>query len=60
MPESLLQYYQRELQHLRLSAVEFARRFDRIATRLALKDGESKANVMLAPGDVIIIPESMF
>ena len=25
-----------------------------------LKDGESKANVMLAPGDVIIIPESMF
>lgn len=25
-----------------------------------LKNGESKANVMLAPGDVIIIPESMF
>jgi polysaccharide export outer membrane protein len=25
-----------------------------------LKDGESRANVMLAPGDVIIIPESMF
>ncbi|MCJ2181660.1 polysaccharide export protein [Novosphingobium sp. 1949] len=25
-----------------------------------LKDGDSKANVMLAPGDVIIIPESMF
>ncbi len=25
-----------------------------------LKKGESKANVMLAPGDVIIIPESMF
>ena len=25
-----------------------------------LKDGDSKANVMLEPGDVIIIPESMF
>ena len=25
-----------------------------------LKNGESRANVMLAPGDVIIIPESMF
>ena len=25
-----------------------------------LRDGESRANVMLAPGDVIIIPESMF
>ncbi|HKT85375.1 MAG TPA: XrtA/PEP-CTERM system exopolysaccharide export protein [Novosphingobium sp.] len=25
-----------------------------------LKDGDSKANVMLNPGDVIIIPESMF
>ena len=25
-----------------------------------LKKGESKANVMLSPGDVIIIPESMF
>jgi len=25
-----------------------------------LKRGDSKANVMLAPGDVIIIPESMF
>ena len=25
-----------------------------------LKKGESKANVMLKPGDVIIIPESMF
>jgi polysaccharide export outer membrane protein len=25
-----------------------------------LKKGESKANVMLEPGDVIIIPESMF
>ena len=25
-----------------------------------LKKGDSKANVMLAPGDVIIIPESMF
>lgn len=25
-----------------------------------LKDGDSKANVMLSPGDVIIIPESMF
>ncbi|MBT0669128.1 polysaccharide biosynthesis/export family protein [Novosphingobium profundi] len=25
-----------------------------------LKNGDSKANVMLAPGDVIIIPESMF
>ena len=25
-----------------------------------LKNGESQANVMLAPGDVIIIPESMF
>ena len=25
-----------------------------------LKDGDSKANVMLMPGDVIIIPESMF
>jgi polysaccharide export outer membrane protein len=25
-----------------------------------LKKGESRANVMLAPGDVIIIPESMF
>jgi polysaccharide export outer membrane protein len=25
-----------------------------------LKDGDSKANVMLKPGDVIIIPESMF
>ena len=25
-----------------------------------LKDGDSKANVMLQPGDVIIIPESMF
>ncbi len=25
-----------------------------------LKEGDSKANVMLAPGDVIIIPESMF
>lgn len=25
-----------------------------------LKNGESKANVMLSPGDVIIIPESMF
>lgn len=32
------------------------------ALRLAdlLKKGQSKANVMLAPGDVIIIPESMF
>lgn len=32
------------------------------ALRLAdlLKQGDSKANVMLAPGDVIIIPESMF
>jgi polysaccharide export outer membrane protein len=25
-----------------------------------LKKGDSKANVMLSPGDVIIIPESMF
>ena len=25
-----------------------------------LKRGDTKANVMLAPGDVIIIPESMF
>jgi polysaccharide export outer membrane protein len=25
-----------------------------------LKKGESRANVMLMPGDVIIIPESMF
>ena len=25
-----------------------------------LRRGDSKANVMLAPGDVIIIPESMF
>lgn len=25
-----------------------------------LKDGDSRANVMLRPGDVIIIPESMF
>jgi len=25
-----------------------------------LKKGDTKANVMLAPGDVIIIPESMF
>jgi polysaccharide export outer membrane protein len=25
-----------------------------------LKKGDSKANVMLMPGDVIIIPESMF
>ena len=25
-----------------------------------LKNGDSRANVMLAPGDVIIIPESMF
>jgi polysaccharide export outer membrane protein len=25
-----------------------------------LKKGKSKANVMLRPGDVIIIPESMF
>jgi polysaccharide export outer membrane protein len=25
-----------------------------------LKKGDSKANVMLTPGDVIIIPESMF
>ncbi|GAM07017.1 XrtA/PEP-CTERM system exopolysaccharide export protein [Novosphingobium sp. MBES04] len=25
-----------------------------------LKEGDSKANVMLSPGDVIIIPESMF
>jgi len=25
-----------------------------------LKKGQSKANVMLRPGDVIIIPESMF
>jgi polysaccharide export outer membrane protein len=25
-----------------------------------LKKGESEANVMLQPGDVIIIPESMF
>jgi polysaccharide biosynthesis/export protein len=25
-----------------------------------LKKGDSKANVMLAPGDVIIIPESSF
>jgi polysaccharide export outer membrane protein len=32
------------------------------AVRLAslLKDGDPKANVMLQPGDVIIIPESMF
>ncbi|HEX9807656.1 MAG TPA: polysaccharide export protein, partial [Alteraurantiacibacter sp.] len=25
-----------------------------------LKDGDTKANVLLQPGDVIIIPESMF
>jgi polysaccharide biosynthesis/export protein len=25
-----------------------------------LKKGDSRANVMLMPGDVIIIPESMF
>lgn len=34
---------------------EFALRIDDL-----LKKGESRANVMLRPGDVIIIPESMF
>tara|TARA_R110002096_G_scaffold176109_6_gene352170 strand:+ start:734 stop:1261 length:528 start_codon:yes stop_codon:yes gene_type:complete len=34
---------------------EFALRIDDL-----LKKGEAKANVMLRPGDVIIIPESMF
>ena len=34
---------------------EYALRINRL-----LKQGDSKANVQLAPGDVIIIPESMF
>ena len=28
--------------------------------RTLLKEGDSRANVRLEPGDVIIIPESMF
>ena len=43
----------------------FRRRLGHLFDRLLrlgdlLKKGESKANVMLSPGDVIIIPESMF
>lgn len=41
MHETLLPYYQRELEHLREGASEFGRRYPRVASRLLFSGGES-------------------
>ena len=40
-PDDILQYYKRELSYLRLQGADFARRYPKIASRLALHGTES-------------------
>ncbi|MDR1662390.1 MAG: type VI secretion system baseplate subunit TssF, partial [Azoarcus sp.] len=42
MLESLLPYYERELGYLRELSGEFARRYPKVASRLALEGGQSE------------------
>ena len=40
-PDDILQYYKRELSYLRLQGADFAHRYPKIASRLALRGTES-------------------